>query len=213
MFFPEPIKKITLLKNSDGFLYFNPEEEIESSLKEEEIETSEIRSNLKSQHKLFLLCGIATAILNIALLGYWAANIDQVYSYETSGDHTTSDALSIIIMAFMLSQFLWILNTVLGYAFLRYELNFGIITFFVVLNVVLFTRIALNLFVIVAQNELESVLPSFSIAWYIICAIIQIIGDVLLALIVVKIRYSIRNLKHIVDKKLYSVSISKVTVL
>lgn len=219
MFFPEQIKKITQLKESDGFLYFDPQDEVESSLMEQEKETVVFRASLNRQHKVFVVLSLIVTVLNILVLAYWASKLDQINAYQPSDTSGSSNGvsctmISVVILVLLLVHFVWVLNTFLGYTFLRYELNSGIIFFFVSLNLLLFTRIALNLFVIVSTSQLNLILgASYNITIYVLVIIIQVIGDVALAVLAAKIKYTIKQLSTVVDKKLYSETISNVIVL
>lgn len=76
MFFPEELKKITQPQESEGFVYFNPKEGIESFLDEEETEAEELKDSLRSQHKLFLTLNFAITIVNLLILIFWAGKLD-----------------------------------------------------------------------------------------------------------------------------------------
>jgi len=219
MFFPEPIKKITQLKETDGFLYFDPQDEVESYLIEQEKETAVFRTSLNYQHKVFIVLSLIVAALNILILAYWTSKLGEIYSYQPSnssgdGSEVNYSTIPAVILVLLVFHFVWVNNTFLGYTFLRYELNSGIIFYFVSLNLILFTRIALNLFIIVSTSQLNLILgASYSVGIYVIVIILQAIGDVGLAMLAAKIKYTIKQLSIVVDKKLYSQTISNVTVL
>lgn len=219
MFFPEPIQKITQLKETNGFLYFDPQDEIESCLVEEEKETAVFRASLRQQHKVFLILSLIIVVLNILVLAYWASNLEQIANYNPSDSSSSNDEdrvsiIAIVILVLLVVHFVWVLNTFLGYTFLRYELNSGMIFYFVTLNLLLFTRIALNLFIIVSTSQLNEILgTAYSIAIYLVVVIVQVIGDIVLAMLAARIKYTIKQLSNIVDKKLYTETISNVTVL
>jgi len=215
MFFPEELKKITQPKDTDGFFYFNPEEEVESYLYDGEIDTEELNDDLKKQHKAFLIANAIIVLINIAVLWYWALKIDTIFAYKDSeSEKAKSDTIGMLIMILMITQFVWVLNFLLGYNFFRYELNFGIICYFVVLNLGLFARIALNFFVVVANAKLSKVLgDQFNLNQYLCLVLVQGVGDIILIVLAAKMKFTIKKLDEVLDKKLYNEAISHIVLL
>jgi len=221
MFFPEELKKITQPQESEGFVYFNPKEGIESFLdEEEEIEAEEFKESLRSQHKLFLIINFAVTIVNLLILVFWAAKLDTFYNYQESQQENMvgyihGKTVTMIVLILMIMQFAWLLNFLLGYNFFRYELNYGIIFYFVILHIVLFSRIILNFFVIVAKDKIRNIIgePSFNLPIYLVLVIVQCIGDIVLIGAAARIKFTFRKLNEILEKKLIGETISDIILL
>jgi len=221
MFFPEELKKITQPQESEGFVYFNPKEGIESFLdEEEEIEAEEFKESLRSQHKLFLIINFAVTIVNLLILVFWAAKLDTFYNYQESQQENMvgyihGKTVTMIVLILMIMQFAWLLNFLLGYNFFRYELNYGIIFYFVILHIVLFSRIILNFFVIVAKDKIRNIIgePSFNLPIYMVLVIVQCIGDIGLIGAAARIKFTFRKLNEILEKKLIGETISDIILL
>jgi len=219
MFFPEELKKITQPQESEGFVYFNPKEGIESFLDEEETEAEELKESLKNQHRLFLIVNFAITIVNLLILVFWAAKLDLIYNYKDSqkdkiNGYIQGSTITLIVLILMIMQFAWLLNFLLGYNFFRYELNFGIIFYFVILHMVLFSRIILNFFVVVARAKLINIIgENFNIPIYLLLVFVQCMGDILLIALAARIKFTFRKLNEILDKKLLGETISDIVLL
>ncbi len=219
MFFPEELKKITQPQESEGFVYFNPKEGIESFLDEEETEAEELKDSLRSQHKLFLTLNFAITIVNLLILIFWAGKLDLIYNYQESpkdkmNGNIEGSTVTLIVLILMIMQFAWLLNFLLGYNFFRYELNFGIIFYFVILHMVLFSRIILNFFVVVARTKLINIIgESFSLPLYLLFVFVQCMGDIILIAVAARIKFTFRKLNEILDKKLIGETISDIVLL
>jgi len=221
MFFPDELKKITQPQESEGFVCFNPKEGIESFLdEEEEAEAEEFKESLRSQHKLFLIINFAITIVNLLILFYCAGKLDIIYNFQESEKegmigYVHGKTVTMIVLILMIMQFAWLLNFLLGYNFFRYELNYGIIFYFVILHIVLFTRIILNFFVIVAKRKLINIIgeASFNLPIYLIFVILECVGDILLIGVAARIKFTYRKLNEILDKKLIGETISDIVLL
>jgi hypothetical protein len=217
-----PKKVFEVSRSSDdteGFFYYNPDHEYDTSMQEYDPKTQELDLRLKLGMRRFLLINLFLVAINILMISYWLSGIDVLSkSGNNNNNGSNKEASSQVITSFILSlmivHFVWIVNFLLGYNFLKYEFNKGVIVYFALLNLIFFIRITINLFILLTEKTVREYMGgSFNVLIYVMAVVIQTFGDVSLTVLAAKIKYLTKLISDMKDKKLMNVSIQNIQVI